>query len=62
MEIKFLGNYRNQNQGFCGSVYSRGGCCPGLRARDYKEPVLILEVVDGQRKSNRNDKEIRQQK
>ena len=25
MEIKFLGNYRNQNQGFCGSVYSRGG-------------------------------------
>lgn len=39
----------------------KGGCCPGLRARDYKEPVLILEVVDGQRKSNRNDKEIRQQ-
>lgn len=25
MDIKFLGNYRNQNQGFCGSVYGRGG-------------------------------------
>lgn len=44
MDIKFLGNYRNQNQGFCGSVYSQEGCCPGLRARDYKEPILILET------------------
>lgn len=38
-----------------------GGCCPGLRARDYKEPVLILEVKDGERKSNRDDKEVREQ-
>lgn len=38
-----------------------GGCCPGLRARDYKEPVLILEVKDGKSKSNRDDKEVREQ-
>lgn len=28
MEIRFLGNYKNQNQGFSGSVYDRGGAVP----------------------------------
>lgn len=61
MEIEFIGNYRQQNQGFCGSVYGSGGVSPGLRARDYKEPILVLIKVDnGQRKTNRNDKEVRQ--
>ena len=61
MEIEFLGNYRNQNQGFCGSVYGWGGCCPAIRARDYKDPILVLEVTDEKRRSNRNDKDIWQQ-
>lgn len=59
MEIEFLGNYRNQNQGFCGSVYG-WGCLP-IRARDHKDPILILEATDEKRRSNRNDKDIRQQ-
>ena len=42
-------------------VFDRGGCCPGLRATDYKDPPKILEVKDEQRESNRNDKEIWEQ-
>ena len=62
MDIIFIGNFRNTSQGFRGSVYGTGGVSPVVRAADYKEPILILEVINGQRKSNRNDKEIRQQK
>lgn len=61
MEIKFLGNYRNQNQGLRGSVYGWGGCCPAIRSNDYKEPIAIVEVFNGKRKSNRDDKEVREQ-
>ena len=59
MDIIFLGNYRGKNQGLCGSVYSWGGCCPELRARDYKEPVMILEVKDGQKQTDRSDTDVR---
>lgn len=41
-KIKFLGNTRGQNQGLVGSVYSGGGCCPALRSRDYKDPLMVL--------------------
>lgn len=63
MDIQFIGNYREQNQGFVGSVYGWGGCCPSIRARDYKEPILILvEVNDGDKRAIRNDKKIWKQK
>ena len=61
MDIIFIGNYRNQNQGFRGSVYGTGGVSPVIRAADYKEPVMILEVIDEQRRSNRDDKEVWEQ-
>ena len=55
MDIHFIGNYRGQNQGFCGSVYGWGGCAPTIRARDDKEPVLILvEVTDEQQRTYAN--------
>ena len=39
--IRYIGNYRQQNQGFCGSVYSPYGLSPTIRARDYKEPIQV---------------------
>lgn len=42
-EILFVGNIRQKNQDFTGSVYSKNGLCPTIRARDYKEPVLVVK-------------------
>ena len=39
-------------------VYDGGGISPTIRSRDYKGAIKILEVTNGQRKSDRNDKEI----
>ena len=41
-DILFMGNIRQQNQGLTGSVYNNLGICPTLRARDYKDPVLVF--------------------
>lgn len=30
-------------------VFDRGGCCPGLRATDHKDPPKIVEVIYEQR-------------
>jgi hypothetical protein len=38
MEIEFLGNYRNQNQGFCGSVYGWGGVARLYEQETTKTP------------------------
>jgi len=59
MDIEFLGNCRGKPQGYTGSVYGRGGCSPTILARDYKDPVLILEVMDGTRKPSRENQYIR---
>ena len=62
MEIAYLGNYKGQNQGLRGSVYSGGGCCPTIRTTDYKDPIAILiKVGNGTREPNRNDKEVWEQ-
>ena len=37
-------------------VYSGGGICPTIRSRDYKGAIKVLEITDGQGKSNKNDK------
>lgn len=42
VNILFVGNIRQQNQGLVGSVYHFLGISPTLRARDYKDPLLIL--------------------
>ena len=42
VNILFVGNIRQQNQGLVGSVYYYLGVSPTLRARDYKDPLLIL--------------------
>ena len=42
-DIDFIGNYKSQNQGFSGSVYGTKGVSPCVRARDYKEPITIME-------------------
>ena len=49
MDIVFLGFMGNQNKniGYSGSVYSSDGISPTIRARDYKEPIVILEKKMG---------------
>lgn len=48
-KIVKLGNIRKGTQKMkdpsSGRVYSGGGICPTILARDYKEPKLILEVI-----------------
>ena len=57
-DIIFIGNYREQNQGFSGSVYSPCGLSPTIRARDYKEPIqvciknMLQAKQDARRSSN----------
>jgi hypothetical protein len=44
-EIDYLGNLRGgqKPQGYSGSVYKSSGVSPSVLARDYKEPILILD-------------------
>lgn len=59
-QIVKLGNIRKGTQKMSdpssGRVYSGGGICQTILARDYKEPKLILEV----RSERTNNIEIRQ--
>lgn len=62
MDIKWLGNILGYGTSFFGNVYGVGGVSPCIQSRDYKGPRMVLVKVDEQRRTNRNDKEIRQQK
>lgn len=44
--VEFVGNIqRDVPQGYSGSVYKTSGISPCCLARDYKEPILILEKI-----------------
>jgi predicted ATP-dependent protease len=62
MEIIWLGNLLGYGTSFFGNVYGVGGVAPCIQSRDYKGPRLVLIETNEQRRANRNDKEIWEQK
>ena len=45
--IEYVGNYRRDApQGYSGSVYKTSGISPCCNARDYKEPIMIVDEYE----------------
>jgi len=45
--IEYVGNYRRSApQGYSGSVYKTSGISPCCNARDYKEPIMIVDEYE----------------